>query len=54
MSSFPLLNQKAFASVGPPQSWAMTPFGPYVFFAFMPAITPRACMRPTALPSNET
>ena len=42
-SSFPLLNQNAFASVGPPHSWATTPFGPYVFFATMPLMTPRAC-----------
>ena len=46
MSSLPLLNQNAFASVGPPQSWARTPFGPYVPFAFIPARTPRACMTP--------
>src|SRR4029078_7984247 len=46
-SSCPLLNQNAFASVGPPHSWAMTAFGPYVFFATMPLITPRAWMRPT-------
>ena len=53
MSSFPLLNQNAFASVGPPHSSATTPFALYVFFAFIPAMTPRAWMRPTWLPSNE-
>ena len=54
MSSLPLLNQNAFASVGPPQSCATTPSGPYVPLAFMPARTPRACRRPTRFPLNET
>src|SRR6476659_1020274 len=53
-ASLPLLNQKAFWSVGPPQSSATVLFLLYVLFAFMAAMMPFAWASPTDLPSKVT